>query len=181
MTTTFRNPSKDKLKSQSVLKEQIKRNLTCCMPNCNEPVSMFDGPGSDVLCRVHQLDLIDYGGYGRLNKLHTFHRADVCSCCGQDINEDPRWAKAEQYFGVALTPEEKHEIKRRYNHGDHNQIRKADGGSDAADNIKAMCSFCHWVKTVANNDSRRSNSPKDSPQTECKTDQDPAISSRENP
>jgi len=157
--TKFRDPSRDKLKSQSVLKEQTRSNSKCCMPDCNESLSIFDGPGSDVLCRDHQLNLVEYGGYGKLERLHTFHRADTCTCCGQDINDDPRWEKAQMFFGVTLTEAQKHEIKRRYNHGDHNSQRKSDGGSDSAENIVAFCSFCHWVKTAIFDDGRKGNKP----------------------
>jgi len=153
--TTFRDPNKDKLKSPSVLKEQIKVNLTCCIDGCNELVSVFDGPGSDKLCRTHQLQTVEYGGYGKLERPHTFHRSDVCSCCGHDINDDSRWEKAQTFFGIFLTETQKHEIKRRYNHGDHNGTRKSDGGDDSAENIAAMCSFCHWVKTVIFDDGKK--------------------------
>jgi hypothetical protein len=118
-------------------------------------VSVFDGPGSDKLCRTHQLQTVDYGGYGKLERPHTFHRSDVCSCCGHDINDDSRWEKAQTFFGVFLTETQKHEIKRRYNHGDHNGTRKSDGGDDSAENIAAMCSFCHWVKTVIFDDGKK--------------------------
>jgi hypothetical protein len=113
------------------------------------------GPGAGSYCREHQLSLFSYGGYGRPGRLHTFHRSDTCSCCGQNINDDPRWEKASTFFGVELNEKQQHEIKRRYNHGDHNN-READGGKDTADNINALCSFCHWFKTVINNDGRRS-------------------------
>lgn len=155
MNTTFRDPDRDKLKSQSVLKEQVKAKLTCCIDGCNEPLSVFDGPGSDKLCRPHQLQTVEYGGYGKLERPHTFHRSDVCSCCGHDINDDSRWEKAQTFFGVFLTEAQKHEIKRRYNHGDHNGTRKSDGGDDSAENIAAMCSFCHWVKTVIFGDGKK--------------------------
>lgn len=152
---TFRLASKDSLKSQAVLKEQVRLKLTCCIDGCKESISIFDGPGSDVLCRAHQIQGIEYGGYGNISSPHTFHREDVCSCCGQDINDDPRWAKAQTFFGVVLDEAQKHEIKRRYNHGDHNGERKADGGDDSAENIAAMCSFCHWVKTAVKKDGRK--------------------------
>jgi hypothetical protein len=153
----LREASKDKLKSQATLKEQYKRMCKCQLQDCNNDLTIFDGPGSDSLCREHQLQCVEYGGYGKLERPHTFHRSDVCSCCGQDINDDPRWEKAQQFFGVILNEDEKHEIKRRYNHGDHNGVRKSDGGDDSAENISPMCSFCHWVKTVIKNDGRKGN------------------------
>lgn len=153
--TTFRNPNKDRLKGASVLKEQIRLETKCSLSDCNKPLTIFDGPGSDKYCREHQLESIEYGGYGRGDRPHTFHRSDTCDCCGQNINDDPRWEKAQEFFGIVLTEAQKNEIKRRYNHGDHN-FRKADGGDDSAENTNAFCSFCHWVKTVINNDSRPS-------------------------
>lgn len=139
---------------------QLKRELgkVCSIPGCGKPLSHLDGPGSECLCREHQLEQREYGGYGRPDRPHTFHRSDMCSCCGQDINDDPRWEKAQTFFGVSLTEGQKHEIKRRYNHGDHN-FRKADGGDDSASNTNALCSFCHWVKTVIHNDGRKADKP----------------------
>lgn len=135
---------------------QVKKDLgkVCSVPGCGQPLTHMLGPGSDSLCRDHQLLHIEYGGYGRLDRPHTFHRSDTCACCGQDINNDPRWAKAQEFFGITLTEKQKHEIKRRYNHGDHD-FRKADGGDDSEDNTNAYCTFCHWVKTVINNDGRK--------------------------
>ena len=153
--STFRNPSKDKLKGASILKEQVRLQARCKHKDCTNDLSIFDGPGSDILCRQHQLELVEYGGYGKISKLHTFHRSDVCECCGQDINEDPRWAKCESYFGAVLTDKQKSEQKRRYNHGDHD-FRRADGGDDTSENTNAFCSFCHWYKTVLYNDGRKS-------------------------
>ena len=143
----------DQPKSISQMKKELGK--VCSVPGCGKPLTHMQGPGSGVLCREHQLQQREYGGYGRIDRPHTFHRSDVCSCCGQNINDDPRWEKAQTFFGISLTEEQKHEIKRRYNHGDHS-FRKADGGEDSAENIAALCSFCHWVKTVINDDGRKS-------------------------
>ncbi len=90
MSNSFRDPSKDKLKSQGVLKEQVRLKAVCCMDGCNNPLSIFDGPGSDVLCRDHQLKLVEYGGVGRIDRLHTLHRKWVCDDCGVDVSEEVR-------------------------------------------------------------------------------------------
>jgi hypothetical protein len=126
----------------------------CCVDKCNSPLTPYKGPGQDNRCIKHQIEDRNYGGYGRIDRPHTFHRRDVCDCCGQDINDDPRWELAQTFFGVDLTEPQKHEIKRRYNHGDHDH-RKSDGGDNSAENTNAFCTFCHWVKTVINNDGRR--------------------------
>ena len=144
-----RNPNKDKLKSNAVLRKQY--GMTCVHEDCNKELTAFEGPGDELLCREHQTQLVEYGGYGKLDRLHTFHRNDVCDCCGKDIMEDDRWETAAKHFAVELSPKQTHEIKRRYMHGDHD-FRKADGGGDTADNLNSYCSFCHWVKTVISGD-----------------------------
>ena len=143
----------DKPKSLAQIRKELGK--VCSVPNCGKPLTNMLGPGNASLCRDHQIEQREYGGYGRIDRPHTFHRSDICSCCGQNINDDPRWEKAQEYFGITLSEEQKHEIKRRYNHGDHS-FRKADGGGDDADNVQALCSFCHWVKTVIHNDGRKS-------------------------
>lgn len=152
---SFRDITFDERKSKHERSKIIVEGKTCTIPGCNELLTFFKGPGNDLFCRDHQVEQIHYGGYGRAGREHTFHRNDVCQCCGQDINHDPRWEKAEAFFGVKLDNLQKHEVKRRYNHGDHG-FRKADGGDNSADNTNAYCSFCHWVKTVINNDGRKS-------------------------
>jgi hypothetical protein len=143
----------DKPKSLAQIRKELGK--TCSVPRCGKPLTNMMGPGNASLCRDHQVEQREYGGYGRIDRLHTFHRSDVCLCCGQNINDDPRWERAQSFFGITLTEEQKHEIKRRYNHGDHN-FRKADGGGDDSKNVQALCSFCHWVKTVIHNDGRKS-------------------------
>lgn len=145
----------DRIKSQQQIAKDFEKFCKVCEENGEQvPLTQYSGPGSDCLCRMHQLSMRDYGGYGRLHKTHTFHRRDVCTCCGNDINEDPRWEKAEAFFGITLTDLQRNEVKRRYNHGDHKD-RKADGGANNEENITAFCSFCHWVKTVIFNDGRK--------------------------
>lgn len=146
----FRDSKFDKLKSPA----QVKRDIGKICKVCGKPVTMFEGPGSDCLCREHQLTQAEYGGMGRIDRPHTFHRSTTCSCCGADIDNDTRWEKAGQYFGIVLTEKQKHEIKRRYMHGDH-KVRRASGGDDSAENTEPLCSFCHWVKTVYFNDGRK--------------------------
>ena len=45
----LRDPNKDKLKSNAVLKEQHRRALQCMLEDCCNELSVFDGPGSNVL------------------------------------------------------------------------------------------------------------------------------------
>ena len=145
----------DKPKSLTQTRKELGK--LCSIPNCGKPLTHMKGPGSLKLCREHQIKDQSYeDGYGRIDRLYTFHRSDICECCGQDINNDIRWELAQTFFGLRLSEEQKHEIKRRYNHGDH-EHRKVDGGDDSKDNTNAFCTFCHWVKTVINNDGRKRN------------------------
>ena len=129
---TLRDPNRDKLKGQSVLKEQIKKNLTCRMDDCKNSLTMFDGPG-------------------RLDRLHTLHRKWVCDDCGVDVSEQVRM----KYPGM----EEKdpvlfNRLCRNRIIGDH-QVRQADGGDDSEDNIRSLCLNCNSDKTIINEDWRR--------------------------
>lgn len=149
--TKFRDPKKDKLKSSSVLKAQIRSNQTCCMDGCNNPLTIFEGPGSDVLCRDDQLKLIEYGGPGKLNRLHTLHRKWICADCGVDVSEQVR----SKYPSVEQdNPKLFNRLCRNRIIGDH-QIRQADGGDDSEENIKSYCLNCNADKTIINEDWRK--------------------------
>lgn len=153
--TKFRDPSKDKLKSSSILKEQTRLNSKCCMPNCNELLSIFDGPGSDVLCRDHQLKLVEYGGAGKLGRLHTLHRKWVCDDCGKDVSVEV----AKKYPGLEESdPVKFNRLCRNRIIGDH-IIRRADGGDDSADNLQSLCLDCNSDKTILNEDYLKGNRP----------------------
>ena len=136
----------DKFKSNS----QIRRDFgnTCSVPGCDHPITAFRGPGSDTLCRDHQLNLVEYGGLGKPARPHTFHRDWVCIECNTNVLEDPRLAD--------VTDEHiKRRIARSMMHGDHHGIRKADGGEDTAENVKSLCFVCHAKKTALEEDWRK--------------------------
>lgn len=116
--------------------------------HCDEPLTLFQGPGSDTLCRDHQLIMIEYGGVGRLDRPHSFHRNAnfICDDCGWSILDDHRLAGIED-------EDKKRQVARILLHGDH-LIRQADGGDDSKENVKSLCVVCHAKKTVLNNDNR---------------------------
>lgn len=144
---SFRSAADDQRKSAAVIKRQIKLGLTCCVEGCNQPISQMSGPGSDVLCRDHQLKQREYGGMGRYDRPHTFHRDWVCVECGYNVLEDHRLAD--------ITDEVvKRRVARVLMHGDHHE-RQADGGSDSALNVRSLCFVCHAKKTVINEDYRK--------------------------
>ena len=62
----------DKFKSRSQFRKD--EGKTCSIPGCNDVLTSFQGPGSDCLCREHQLKQVEYGGVGKIARPHTFHR-----------------------------------------------------------------------------------------------------------
>jgi hypothetical protein len=131
---------------------QIRRDAgkTCNIPGCCEPLTAFLGPGATTLCREHQLAQIEYGGVGRMDRPHTFHRNAnfMCDDCGWSILEDPRIKDIQDEMI-------KRQVARILLHGDHHITRKADGGEDTAENIRSLCVVCHAKKTVINRDNRK--------------------------
>lgn len=143
--TKLRDPSKDRMKSPAVLKEQINKGRTCMLADCNNPLSMYEGPGSDCLCREHQLECVEYGGMGKSERPHTFYRGWVCECCGYDPRED------ELRFGHIEDPYHRLRAMRGVMHGDHINL-KSMGGEDVKANIRTLCVLCHMAKTYAEQD-----------------------------
>ncbi len=149
----LRDPKRDKFKSQSILKEQIRLNLRCTVDGCNNELTMFDGPGSDILCRIHQLRLVEYGGAGKIDRLHTLHRQWVCSDCGKDVSLEV----SKKYPELETTdPKLFNRLCRNRIIGDH-IIRRADGGDDSEENLQSLCLDCNSDKTILNEDWRKGN------------------------
>ena len=140
----LRNASKDGLKGPSVLKSQVLRELTCKLVDCDQPLSIYDGPGSDCLCRKHQLECVEYGGMGKPERPHTFYRGWVCEECSYDPREDPQILTIEDEF-------HKLRVMRGVMHGDHQEL-KSRGGDDSASNIVTLCCRCHMIKTYKEKD-----------------------------
>ena len=141
----MRNPNYDEPKSLAQIRKE--RGLVCKVPGCGKPLSNMNGPGAAVLCRDHQIQQREYGGLGRYDRPHTFHREWVCAECGYNALEDPRLADIEDEMT-------KRRVARILMHGDHHGERKADGGADTAENVKSLCVVCHAKKTVLNEDYR---------------------------
>lgn len=146
----LRDPAKDKPKSFSLLKSQLRYVPVCRLEDCSNPLTIFEGPGSDSYCRDHQLQLVEYGGMGKADRPYTFYRGWVCECCGYDPREDPQFDDIEDPF---------HKLRcmRGVMHGDHLE-RKSDGGADIAENIQTLCCRCHMIKTYKEKDYLRGNS-----------------------
>lgn len=128
---------------------QIKSDMgkKCKLDGCNNHLTHMQGPGQSSLCRDHQLMQREYGGMGRLDRPHTFHRTWDCSECGYNALDDPRLQDIEDEII-------KRRVARTLMHGDHHTTRKADGGNDSAENVRSLCFVCHAKKTTLNEDYR---------------------------
>jgi 5-methylcytosine-specific restriction endonuclease McrA len=141
----------DKKKSWSVIQRQVDNHLICCLDGCDRPLTIYEGPGSDSLCRLHQRNQREYNGTGRLDRPHTFHRKWVCDHCNKDVSEEVR----KKYPEMETTdPEVFNRLCRNRIIGDH-IIRKADGGDDSEENLQSLCLDCNSDKTILNEDFRK--------------------------
>jgi hypothetical protein len=145
----LRNPDNDKVKSGTALHEQYKYKPVCKLKDCCEPLTIFEGPGSDSYCREHQLMLTEYGGMGKADRPHTFYRDWVCIKCGYDARLDPEILAIEDPWDQLL-------VMRGVMHGDH-IVRKSDGGEDTAANVNSLCCRCHMIKTYKEKDYLKGN------------------------
>jgi 5-methylcytosine-specific restriction endonuclease McrA len=146
----LRKPSDDVRKSLAQVRRQ--QGLRCCVDECGEPISTYTGPGSDVLCRHHQVRQIGYeGGVGRYDRPHTFHRSWICAGCGRDVAE----AVAKKYPTLEQeNPSLFNRLCRNRVIADH-IVRRVDGGDDSAENVQNLCLDCNSDKTILNEDYRR--------------------------
>ena len=143
----LRDPKFDKPKGLA----QIQRDMGKICKACGEPVSNFEGPGSDVLCRKHQIGQRQYGGTGRIDRPHTFHRTFVCDDCGKDVATEV----GKKYPTLQESdPTLFNRLCRNRVIGDH-IIRRADGGDDSAENVQTLCLDCNSDKTILNEDYKK--------------------------
>jgi 5-methylcytosine-specific restriction endonuclease McrA len=144
MIEKFRDPIHDDWKSITERKQIFEEKRLCTLEDCQNLLTEFKGPGQEVLCREHQVEQREYGGFGRIDRPHTFHRGFVCDECGQDARELPV-IKAIQDEVIKMR------AIRSIMHADHKQL-KSEGGSDAEKNIRLLCITCHNVKTQVEQD-----------------------------
>ena len=148
--TKIRIGDDDKIKSAAAVHEQYKYKPICKLADCDEELTIFEGPGSNSYCREHQLLLVEYGeGLGKADRPHTFYRGWVCGKCAYDPRQDSQFDDIEDPF---------HKLRcmRGVMHGDH-LIRKSDGGDDTKKNIQTLCCRCHMIKTYKEKDYLKGN------------------------
>jgi len=133
-----------KMKSPGILREQYRRGAKCMLEDCDNDLSIFDGPGGNILCEEHQLECVEYGGMGKPERPHTFYRGWECNTCGYDPREDPEIISIED-------PYHQLRVARGVMHGDHIHL-KSRGGADTAENINTLCCRCHMIKSYKEKD-----------------------------
>jgi len=134
-------------KSYSKIKEQVDAGLLCSVTGCNEGLSLKTGAGQHKLCKNHQLQLRENGGTARIDRLYTFDKVYMCSCCDYDPVVNNEFVKQMIKDGRSDA-----DIQRAISaciHVDH-----IDGDHDNNDpsNLQYLCANCHAGKTIANND-----------------------------
>jgi hypothetical protein len=146
------NPRDDVRKTATAIRHQIENNLKCMVLGCENPLTMFRGPSENKLCREHQIQLREYGGLARTDRLYTFFKNWVCEGCGYDPRKDP-W-----FDNPPPTPWDDEEHKLRAMRAmlvcDH-IIRRSDGGTDTKENTQTFCQNCNAKKTINEKDYHR--------------------------
>ena len=138
----IRDFNKDKPKSDKIIREQVDKK--CMLEDCENTVSIYEGPGSNVLCREHQLECVEYGGMGKPERPWTFYRTMECAKCGYNPTDDPQFEEIEDEY-------HRLRVMRAIMHGDHIHL-KSQGGANTKDNIQTLCVKCHMIKTYKDKD-----------------------------
>lgn len=131
---------------------------TCQVDGCNTMLSPFTGPGSDTLCRDHQMHLHEYGGFSKAAKPYTIGKTSVCEECGFDALEHPAIVAIED-------PIMKNRAVRMIITTDH-----IDGNhsNNSLTNLIHICNICHNVKTIVSGDYLTSASDSTKPRAQPK-------------
>ena len=114
-----RNPDRD-IEYNTI--SEMRANKQCVLDGCTSPLTHFQGPGSQQLCRTHQLRLREYGGPGRLDRHWTFWKKDYCESCGRTPSLDnSKIAKMKEPMRTVvgrmmLQVDHKHAQKEKNNH-----------------------------------------------------------------
>jgi len=144
-----RNPNDDVKMGSNVIDYRT-FNTSCTLPGCTDHLTVYKGPGSNSLCRKHQLMQREYGGHGRLDRPYTFWKKEYCEDCGHSPMKHNKQIKAlpqpyRQILGMMML------------HVDHLAVggksKYAKGhGVNHPSNLKTLCQECHMLKTYTSGD-----------------------------
>jgi hypothetical protein len=140
------------LSMKPIAQLQAETDKLCLVPGCQEHVTMFRGPGQE-LCDAHRGMLKEHGGLATMDKLYSFQRGYICSCCGKDVRDQVKVSYELLYPGRRwedVPDKMKNEAYRNLMDVDH-----VDGDHENNDpsNLRPICKDCHGVKTAIEQDS----------------------------
>ena len=113
---------------------------------------MFRGPGQE-LCDAHRDMLKEHGGLATMDKLYSFHRDYICSCCGKDVRVQAKISYELLYPELQwenVPDKMKNETYRSLMDVDH---VNGDHTDNHPENLRPLCKDCHGVKTAVSQDS----------------------------
>jgi hypothetical protein len=141
-TVRLRLPEDDKRKSRSAIEKQLAEGKSCVA--CNKPVTQMTGPGSNRLCREHQLESVEYkNGQGKASRPYLFHRGTACVICGYSPAEDPEVIK----YKDKLDEVEYSRMLRSLLEVNHKNGNHYDNDSE---NCETLCTKHHRIISIAN-------------------------------
>jgi hypothetical protein len=102
------------------------------------------GPGSDMLCRKHQLEGIHYkDGQGKASRPYLFHRGTVCEVCRYDPSTDPDVTQHKESLNeIEYSRMLRSLLEVNHINGDHNDNRP--------ENCQTVCTKHHRIITILN-------------------------------
>jgi hypothetical protein len=138
----LRLPEDDKRKSRSAIEKQLAEGKSCVV--CGKPITQMMGPGSDRLCRKHQLESVEYkNGQGKASRPYLFHRGTSCVICGYSPAEDPEVIKyKDQLDEVEYSRMLRSLLEVNHKNGDHNDNRP--------ENCETVCTKHHRIISIVN-------------------------------
>ena len=141
-TVRLRLAEDDKRKSRRTIEKQLVEGKSCVV--CGKPITQMTGPGSDRLCRKHQLESVEYkNGQGKASRPYLFHRGTACVICGYSPAEDPEVVKyKDELDEVEYSRMLRSLLEVNHKNGDHND--------NDSENCETVCTKHHRIISIAN-------------------------------
>ena len=138
----FRLVKDDTIKSPSTIAKETAMGLKCVV--CGDKLTIVKGPGSQKLCRKHQLESVEYeGGQGKASRPYLFHRDTSCVVCGYSPSTDPEVTKyKDELDEVEYSRLLRSLLEVNHKNGDHSDNRP--------ENCETVCTKHHRIISIVN-------------------------------